>query len=237
MADKGMSGEEIMKAARKAEERATKSVWLHAWHDPVAGLKAYTPCVRFADLSGDGDSKLIVANWDKRLKIFTGTTLLSENMLLDAPVSICTFYPEAKAPRVPSVGVAAGPYVFIYRNLRPWYKFTLPSKEPHADEQNAWEAMAKGRCSVADGKEQLTLARDSGVQLSSTSQELLAIEEPNLSQAFVEEQRGKPLSSQTVATCMEVLKKDLDEDEPSRCSSWAVRTAPCSCSIRRAARC
>jgi len=213
MADKGMSGEEIMKAARKAEERATKSVWLHAWHDPVAGLKAYTPCVRFADLSGDGDSKLIVANWDKRLKIFTGTTLLSENMLLDAPVSICTFYPEAKAPRVPSVGVAAGPYVFIYRNLRPWYKFTLPSKEPHADEQNAWEAMAKGRCSVADGKEQLTLARDSGVQLSSTSQELLAIEEPNLSQAFVEEQRGKPLSSQTVATCMEVLKKDLDEDD------------------------
>ena len=113
-----------MEAARKSEEARAKKIWLHAWHDPVAGLKSFTSCVRLADLSGDGESKLLVAGTDKRLKIYKGTTLLSENMLLAAPVSVCVFYPDAK--KAPSVGVAAGPFVFIYRNLRPYYKFSLP---------------------------------------------------------------------------------------------------------------
>jgi len=206
-----------MKAAKEAEARTARSVWLHAWHDPVAGLKAYTPCVRFADLSGDGDSKMLVASADKKLKIYTGTTLLSENVLLDAPVSICTFYPDAAAkspgPRAPSVAVAAGPFVFIYRNLRPWYKFSLPHTEPHADEVRAWHDMHNGVGTVADAKAKLTAARDAGVQLSSTSQELLTIEEMFDCQTFVEEQRDRPLTSQTVVTCMEVLKKDLEDDD------------------------
>ena len=62
----------------------------------------------------------------QKLKIYKGTTLLSENILLDAPVSICTFFPDNSKPRTPSVAVAAGGFVFIYRNLRPYYKFTLP---------------------------------------------------------------------------------------------------------------
>jgi len=111
------------------------------------------------------------------------------------------------------VGVAAGPFVFIYRNLRPWYKFSLPSKQSHPDEAKAWSDMHSGLMTVADAKLKLSNARDSGVQLSSTSQELLAIDELASSQQFVDEQRDKPLATQTVATCMEVLKKDLDEDD------------------------
>jgi Bardet-Biedl syndrome 1 protein len=44
-----------------------KSPWLHAWHDPVAGIKAYSPCVRLADLNGDGDHKLLVGDSDRRV--------------------------------------------------------------------------------------------------------------------------------------------------------------------------
>jgi Bardet-Biedl syndrome 1 protein len=208
------TGEEIMKAVQEAEDRAARNVWLHAWHDPVAGLKAYTPCVRFADLSGDGDSKLIVANSDKKLKIYTGTTLLSESIMLDAPVAICTFYPDAKTkPRVPSVGVAAGPFVFIYRNLRPWYKFSLPTREPSQQESHAWASLHGSKCTIAEAKKMLSDARDAGTQLSSTSQELLAIDEPAAAAQFIEEQRDKPLTAPTVATCMEVIKKDLEEDD------------------------
>ena len=208
------TGEDVMRAARVAEERTARSVWLHAWHDPVASLKAFTPCVRFADLSGDGDSKMLVASADKKLKIYTGTTLLSENVLLDAPASICTFYPDAKgSPRVPSVAVAAGPFVFIYRNLRPWYKFSLPQTKPHADEEAAWADMHSGAIDVQTGKERLNKARDDGLTLSSTTQELLAIDEPAAADTFVQEQRDKPLATQTVATCMETLKKDIEEDD------------------------
>jgi len=203
-----------MKAARASEERQARSVWLHAWHDPVAGLKAFTPCVRMCDLSGDNESKLLVASSDRKLKIYTGTTLLSENVLLDVPVSICAFYPDAKAsPRVPNVAVAAGQYVFIYRNLRPWYKFALPQNTVHDDETAAWQSMHSGGLSVDEAKAKLTASRDAGVQLTSTSQDLLAIDDAGAASAFVEEQRDKPLAAQTVCTCMETLKKDLEEDD------------------------
>ena len=51
---------------------------------------------------------------------------MSEHALLDFPSSLATFYSDQNKPQTPCVAVAAGPYVFIYRNLRPYYKFTLP---------------------------------------------------------------------------------------------------------------
>ena len=208
------AGEEVMKAARASEERQARSIWLHAWHDPVANLRAFKPCVRLADLSGDSEHKLMVASADKKLKIYTGTTLLSENVLLDAPVSICSFYPDAKAvPRVPSVAVAAGPYVFIYRNLRPWYKFALPQGEVHADERSAWDTLHSGAEPLDAVRAKLAASRDNGVQLTSASQDLLAIEDETTAHAFVAEQRDRPLEMKTVCTCMEVLKKELEDDD------------------------
>lgn len=46
--------------------------------------------------------------------------------LLDAPVALAAFYPDSWTPRIPSIAVAAGSFVFVYRNLRPYMKFTLP---------------------------------------------------------------------------------------------------------------
>jgi Bardet-Biedl syndrome 1 protein len=57
------------------------------------------------------------------------------------PVSICTFYPDANRPHTPSVGVAAGPFVFIYRNLRPYYKFCLPQLQVADGEGGIWSAL------------------------------------------------------------------------------------------------
>jgi len=51
------------------------------------------------------------------------------------------------------------------------------------------------------------------LRLTSTSQDLLAIEDEGAAVAFVEDQRERPLASQTVCTCMEVLRKDLEEDD------------------------
>eukprot|EP00965_Chrysotila_dentata_P224863 6194432-Pleurochrysis_carterae.AAC.5 len=95
------AAEEAMAAHAEREETKAKKVWLHAWHDPVATLSAYSPCVRLADIFADGDSKLLVANADKKLKIYKGTTLLSENILLDTPVAIAVFYPDNRKPAIP----------------------------------------------------------------------------------------------------------------------------------------
>ncbi len=55
-----------------------------------------------------------------------GIGVSSVHPLLDTPVALAVFYPETSVPRVPAVAVAAGTFVFVYRNLRPYLKFTLP---------------------------------------------------------------------------------------------------------------
>ena len=102
------------------------NAWLHAWYDPVAGLKTLSQCLRFADVGADGEYRLIVADQDRKMKVYKGTGVGSVHALLDVPVAIATFQSDLAVPRVPSVAVAAGPFVFIYRNLRPYMKFTLP---------------------------------------------------------------------------------------------------------------
>lgn len=83
-------GHQALEAHREREEARSRKVWLHAWHDPVAGLKAFSSCVRLADLNGDGDCKLLVAGMDRKLRVYKGTSLLSENILLDEPVRLRT---------------------------------------------------------------------------------------------------------------------------------------------------
>lgn len=201
-----------MAAHREREDKKSKKVWLHAWHDPVAGIKAFTPCVRLADLNGDGDSKLLVGTADKRLKIYKGTNLLSENVLLDAPVAICTFNSDGKKGSSPSVAVGAGAYVFIYRNLRPYYKFTLPLLEVSTREVALWEELTSQRRSIDEAREELANMRDGGNAISSRSQDLLGIDDPQEATSFINDVKEKPLVRQTVVTCMEVLRKDMDEE-------------------------
>jgi hypothetical protein len=72
----------------------TFSPLLHAWHDPLAGLKVHTSCVKLADLECDGDSKLCICDLDKKLKIYKGTTLAVEYAILDTPVALCIIHSE-----------------------------------------------------------------------------------------------------------------------------------------------
>ena len=151
--------------------------WLHAWHDPVAGLSTPPSCVRLADLDGDGEAKLLVADSDKKLKIFKGTSLVSEHQLLDVPVALCTFYTDASLPRAPAVAVASGSFVFIYRNLRPYYKFTVPPLETNSRELEMWARVGDDRMTAGEAWDELSAMRDNGIRLTSRSVDFLDIED------------------------------------------------------------
>jgi Bardet-Biedl syndrome 1 protein len=71
-------------------------------------------------------------------QVWRGSQRLSEHALLDTPVALASFIPDASYPRLASLAVASGPHVYIFRNLRPYYKFTLPPKEVNAHEQEVW---------------------------------------------------------------------------------------------------
>lgn len=38
----------------------------------------------------------------------------------------------------PAIAVASGPHIYMYKNLRPYFKFTLPSLEINQVEQDLW---------------------------------------------------------------------------------------------------
>ena len=60
------------------------------------------------------------------------------------PVAITSFVSETAAPRMPSLAVASGSHVFIYRNLRPYYKFVLPPEDVNLEEQELWWGGSEG---------------------------------------------------------------------------------------------
>lgn len=73
-----------------------------------------------------------------KLKVYRGTGLLSENTLLDLPTGLVSFLMDQHEPRTPAIAVASGPFIYIYKNLRPYFKFTLPTLEVNPLEQDVW---------------------------------------------------------------------------------------------------
>ena len=60
------------------------------------------------------------------LTIFVGTDLVHEIQLLDLPTAVCTFMMDDNEP---AVAVSSGTNVFVYKTIRPYFKFTLPLLE------------------------------------------------------------------------------------------------------------
>lgn len=48
------------------------AVWLDAWHDPVASIHTVSSCIRLVDVTGDGDPKLLVADQNRKLRLYKG---------------------------------------------------------------------------------------------------------------------------------------------------------------------
>ena len=62
-----------------------------------------------------------------KLKVYRGTEMTFETPLLNMPTAVSTFYMDNTEPRTPAVAVASGSFIYIYKNLRPYFKFTLPA--------------------------------------------------------------------------------------------------------------
>lgn len=124
--------------------------WLSAYSDPLATLYTFTSCMALADLNGDGDHKLIIADlgtgeYNMKLKVYKGTTLVSENTIIDLPTAVVTFFMDHVEPRVPAIAVASGSCIFVYKNLKPYYKFSLPSMPIHEAEKEIWDHVKAGK--------------------------------------------------------------------------------------------
>ncbi|KAK2191965.1 hypothetical protein NP493_42g11057 [Ridgeia piscesae] len=80
--------------------------WLDAHYDPLASLHTFTQCIALSDISADNDHKLIIADlgtgsYEMKLKVYKGTSLMSENAIVDLPTGVVTFYMDLNEPRTP----------------------------------------------------------------------------------------------------------------------------------------
>lgn len=64
----------------------------------------------------------------------------SDLNLLDLPLSVVGFYMNEGVPRsTPVIAVAYSTSIYIYRNMKLFYKYYLPSIEWNATEMDIWK--------------------------------------------------------------------------------------------------
>nr|XP_020472365.1 Bardet-Biedl syndrome 1 protein [Monopterus albus] len=196
--------------------------WLDAHYDPVAGLYTFSSCVDLADLSGDGESRLVVGDlgcgsYSMKLKVYRGTVLMSESTLLDLPAGLVAFFMDLHEPRIPAVAVASGPCIYVYKNLRPYFKFTLPGLEVNTLEQDVWQQVKEGQIDPLTLKEMLEgIRKKANIPLSVRSTRFLSLETSDMD-AFVQLHNQQPIRRQTVITCIGTLKKSTADEDGVSC--------------------
>ncbi|XP_064489592.1 Bardet-Biedl syndrome 1 protein-like [Ornithodoros turicata] len=201
----------------------SESHWLPAHHDSYATLYTFSSCICTADLYGDGDYRLLVADLGTtthgmKLKVFKGPSLQSEHTLVDLPTAVVAFHMDTCGPKAPAVAVASGPCIYVYKNMRPFYKFTLPTLPVHNAELEAWAQVKQGNVDVLALREALEAIRsETGLSnLTARSQRYLMLDEDEL-ECFIALHRELPLKKQTVVTTLSTLKKSMSEEDALSC--------------------
>lgn len=200
------------------------------WHMPLGtslhDVHAYSSCMALANVAGDNDHRLLVASQNKRLKIFRGTSLVGDKIILDVPSALCTYYMFDEESELPAVAIASGACIFIYRKLQPYFKFTLPPLDIHPKEQQIWETLVAWMQSdegqhlalyLEQAVAELTELRDTqGVMLTPRSGDLIALNR-EARMEFCMLSAEQPLRHTTTITCMSVLHKTSEEEQSIGC--------------------
>ncbi|KAM6159649.1 BBSome complex member BBS1 [Erethizon dorsatum] len=206
----------------RAESNEANSKWLDAHYDPMANIHTFSSCLALADLHGDGEYKLVVGDLgpggrNPHLKVLKGPTVLTESPLPALPAAAATFLMEQHEPRTPALALASGPCVYVYKNLRPYFKFTLPQLPPNPLEQDLWDQVKEDRIDPLTLKEMLEGIREKAeIPLSVQSLRFLQLELSEM-EAFVNQNKSKTIKRQTVITTMTTLKKNLADEDAISC--------------------
>ncbi|KAL0480842.1 BBS1 [Acrasis kona] len=208
-----------------------EKIWLDAWYDPLANITASSSCMTFCDVNGDGDHKFVVASSSanplinggstglpiNKMRVYKGTQVVNESVILEEPVAVCSYYSDLKMPRKSIIAVGCGSFVFLYRNLQPFFKFTIPPIVIDPDELAIWAKLGSGKYDEKTGYDELFKLRDLNKQLSIRSYELLSLTEREEIKNLINQRKNTPLNTQNILTCMTVLKKDKDEVDAIGC--------------------
>lgn len=63
---------------------------------------------------------------------------MSENTLMEIPTALVSFYHDHQDQKIPSIALASGSSIYIYRNMKPYFKFSLPDLQLNHLEVDLW---------------------------------------------------------------------------------------------------
>ncbi|XP_011896947.1 PREDICTED: Bardet-Biedl syndrome 1 protein isoform X2 [Cercocebus atys] len=184
-----------------AESNEASSKWLDAHYDPMANIHTFSACLALADVHGDGEYKLVVGDLgpggqQPRLKVLKGPLVMTESPLPALPAAAATFLMEQHEPRTPALALASGPCVYVYKNLRPYFKFSLPQLPPNPLEQDLWNQAKEDRIDPLTLKEMLESIRETAEEpLSVQSLRFLQLELSEM-EAFVNQHKSNSIKRQ-----------------------------------------
>lgn len=203
-------------AQRKAE--AKEKFWLYAFRDHLANLQVYSNCIQAVDITGDGDYKLLIADGSKKLKTYAGTALLQEVRLLGVPSAVTSFNMVVRDSfHWPTVAVAVGPFIFMYRNSKPLYRFTTPPIKLDPEEVETWALLGKGQLTIEAATTVFEKKLDQGVDVSTRTLELLLMDTDIEKEAFVLRFIDRPLVQNDVVVCMASVNESRPEESQPSC--------------------
>ncbi|BES90328.1 bardet-Biedl syndrome 1 [Nesidiocoris tenuis] len=182
--------------------------WIDAFNDPKADLQTFSTCIALSDLHADDDHKFVLADFGNgiqvKLKVYKGTSLSAELPLLTQPCAVKCVYTDRNEPRVGGIIVASGANVLVYRNCRPYFKFTLPPQECSGLEAEVWNDISSADQLVQILKD---LSLEIGFSnLSSPSQNLMLMA-PSLRDEYISSRTHFVAKKEMVITCMATLNK------------------------------
>ncbi|KAG5453426.1 Bardet-Biedl syndrome 1 protein [Clonorchis sinensis] len=201
--------------------------WLLATSELKACTSTFSQSMCFGDPLGTGVNALCLTDFGispnksksedvLKLKIYSGTELKQEIRLIDPPCGMCTFSVRIGDSTIQDLAVAAGPHIYIYRKLKPYFRITLPPLEVDTQEEESWKKAGEGELTPKQLQETLQNLHTERRLLTARSLRFIQLP-PTEACEFLEAYRSVPLKRETVATCMAKMYRHQSSPDAAEC--------------------
>ncbi|KZC07512.1 Bardet-Biedl syndrome 1 protein, partial [Dufourea novaeangliae] len=199
--------------------------WLEALWEPGAKLYTLPDAIDMLDVTGDGDARLICADLgtlganSTKIRVYKGADQVTEHNMVDRPCGVVGFYTENGEARSSVLAVGGGSSVYIFKNMRPYFKYCLPHIDVHPKEREIWHKAGLEEelnvLTLADELELLLKELGAGY-ISPRTLKFLSMD-PNLRTSFVEQYKRIPLIKSNSLSAISVIRRDSWTNPASGC--------------------